>query len=309
MASFCVVGSINTDIVTTVDNFPEAGQTISGSSFEIFRGGKGANQAVAIARLSGKVEMLAAIGDDIFGVEYLKALREEGVGVDGISILPGTKTGTASIEVSSLSGQNHIIVVAGANAGLTPERVRHSRNVIEHADFTLLQLEIPIESAIEAAQIARSANKVVILDPAPARPLPAELAHAISIITPNETEAKSLTGIDTSTEEGIHLAGQRLLSLGIGTVVVKAGSRGAFLFRNQEKPIRIPGFPVKVIDTVAAGDSFNGGLAVALGQGMPIESAIRYANAVGGLSTTMAGAQSAMPDKKEVDAFLSNYTS
>jgi ribokinase len=297
MKKFCVLGSINMDMVTRVQRFPLPGETIIGSSFTIFPGGKGANQAVALGRLGCAVEMVGAIGDDMLGARYRSEFESGGIGCSGIQTAPQTATGTASIEVNG-QGENHIIVVPAANATVTPAFVRAHRSYIETADFLLMQLEIPLDSVLEAAKIASEKHCTLILDPAPAVPLNEELYRYISIITPNETEAALLTGEDTGTEDGMIRAGKILLSRGVRTVIIKAGKRGAFLIEGDRARL-IAGFPVKAIDTVAAGDSFNAGLACALGNESPMEEAVRFANAVAAISTTREGAQSAMPGYEE----------
>jgi ribokinase len=302
MKRYCVVGSLNMDMVTRVERFPEPGETLRGLSFTIFPGGKGANQAVALARLGAGVEMVGALGDDVLGHRYGEVLAGLGIGASGVNVIPGISTGTASIEVTT-AGENHIVVVAGANGTVTPAYLETRRALVESCDYLLLQLEIPLESVLLAAAMARGAGRAVILDPAPARELPPELVAQVSVITPNETEARLLTGEDTSTDAGIHRAGQWLLARGVGCVVIKAGARGAFLV-TAEGCLQVPGFPVQAVDTVAAGDSFNAGLAVALGQGAPMAQAIRFANATGALSTTREGAQSAMPGLEEVRALM-----
>jgi len=302
MKNYCVVGSLNMDMVTRIDRFPEPGETVRGQSFTIFPGGKGANQAVALAKLGAHVEMVGALGDDVLGHRYRHVLADAQIGARGVAEIPGTSTGTASIEVTA-SGENHIIIVAGANDAVTPAYVESQRGVITACDYLLLQLEIPLASLMLAATIARSAGIPVILDPAPARELPPELFALVSIITPNETEAHLLTGEDTTTDTGIHRAGQSLLSRGVGSAIIKAGKRGAFLVEAGTFT-HLPGFVVNVVDTVAAGDSFNAGLAVALGDGATMLDAIRFANATGALSTTREGAQSAMPSADEVRALM-----
>ncbi|MEI8094389.1 MAG: ribokinase [Spirochaetales bacterium] len=292
MKTFCVVGSLNMDMVTRLDHFPRPGETLTGQSFTIFPGGKGANQAVALARLGCDVVLVGSVGDDFLGHRYRDTLRQESVGVDSV-VLQGGETGTASIQVNA-TGENTIVVVPGANAKVTPEVVRLHAELIARSELVLLQLEIPIESTLEAARIARAAGRTVLLDPAPARPLPDELWGLVSILTPNETEASLLSGCDASTEEGLRAAAHWLVNRGVPTVVIKAGSRGAYL-ATSEGVVAVPGFPVEVVDTVAAGDSFNAGLACALGKGQPLVRAIRFANAVAALSTTSTGAQSAMP--------------
>ncbi|HUX37531.1 MAG TPA: ribokinase [Rectinemataceae bacterium] len=301
MRHFCVLGSVNMDLVTTFERFPKPGETLHGRSFGIFPGGKGANQAVALARLGARVEMVGAIGDDLLGANYEELFDKAGIGHLGVAKARGMATGTASIQVDG-RGENTIVVVAGANETLSPSRVEDMRATIEGAAALLLQLEIPLESVVAAARIASKAGVPVILDPAPARPLPEELFPLISILTPNQTEAALLTGERTEDEAGIAKACSTLKARGVRNVIVKAGGRGAYL-AGPEGATHVPGFSVKVVDTVAAGDSFNAGLALALfGDPAPVpgprdlERAIRFAHAVAALSTTKEGAQSAMPD-------------
>ncbi|HET7839916.1 MAG TPA: ribokinase [Rectinemataceae bacterium] len=302
MTKFCVVGSLNMDMVTRVERFPQPGETISGLSFNIFPGGKGANQAVALARLGARVEMVGALGDDVLGNRYAEILAELHIGRSAIARESGVSTGTASIEVSE-AGENHIVIVAGANALVAPAKVVAARPIIESCSSLLLQLEIPMDSVLEAARIAKAAGLAVILDPAPARELPEALYPLVSVITPNEHEARLLTGENTTTESGIARAGEKLCALGAACAIIKAGPRGAFVVEGG-RCRRIPGYKVKVVDTTAAGDSFNAGLALALGEGRELAEAVRFANAVGALSTTREGAQSAMPSLEEARAFM-----
>jgi len=304
MKRYCVVGSLNMDMVTRVDRFPAPGETLRGQSFHVYPGGKGANQAVALARLGARVEMVGALGDDVLGRRYRELLTALQIGAAGVAETSEIGTGTASIEVTS-AGDNHIIIVAGANDTVTPAYIESQRDRITACEYLLIQLEIPIESLTLAAQIASARGIPVIFDPAPApaRALSPELYTAVSILTPNETEARLLTGEDTDTDSGIHRAGRCLIARGVQRVVIKAGKRGAFLVE-PETFVHVPGFAVDVVDTVAAGDSFNAGLAVALGGGANLGDAIRFANATGALSTTREGAQSAMPSAGEVRALL-----
>jgi len=309
MKHFCVLGSINMDLVTTFERFPKPGETIHGRSFGIFPGGKGANQAVALARLGARVEMIGAIGDDILGAGYEELFDGLGIDREGVQKVAGIPTGTASIQVDG-RGENTIIVVSGANETVTPARVESMRARIEGAAAILLQLEIPMESVVAAARIAAEAGVPVILDPAPAQALPDELYPLLSVITPNQTEAAFLAGVDTESDEGIARAGMALRLRGVGAAVIKAGARGAYIAK-AEGTRRVPGFAVQVVDTVAAGDSFNAGLALALyadrspiADPAQLESAIRFANAVAALSTTKAGAQSAMPGREEALALM-----
>jgi len=246
--------------------------------------------------------MVGALGDDVLGQRYREVLASLEIGARGVAEIRNVSTGTASIAVTT-SGENQIVVVAGANDAVTPGYVESQRGLIEACDYLLLQLEIPLDAVVLAARIARAAGVPVILDPAPARALPAELYAMVSIITPNETEARLLTGEDTSSDAGIERAGRHLRNLGVGHAIVKAGKRGGFLI-DAAACTHVPGFTVDVVDTVAAGDSFNAGLAASLGDGASLIEAIRFANATGALSTTRAGAQSAMPSAVEVRTLL-----
>jgi ribokinase len=302
MKRYGIIGSLNMDMVTRMERFPVPGETLPGLSFSVFPGGKGANQAVALARLGGGVEMVGALGDDLLGDRYRELLSGLAIGTQGVARVPGCSTGTASIEVTS-SGENHIVIVGGANNAVTAAYVDRQRSLIESCDWLLLQLEIPLEAVARAAAIAREAGIPTVLDPAPVRDLPAELYANVSIITPNETEAHLLTGEDTRCAEGIQRAGRNLLARGVDQVVIKAGKRGSFLV-TREACVQVPSFPVRVVDSVAAGDSFNAGLALALSQGAPMLEALRFANATGALATTREGAQSAMPDLPAVQALI-----
>jgi ribokinase len=312
-----VVGSINMDIVTRMPRFPNPGETLRGSSFRMYPGGKGANQAVALARLGACVDLIGLLGDDMLGGGYRDILKREGIGADAVRTVEGSATGTASIEVIE-SGENHIVIVGGVNNLMNSEYVESQASIIQASKTLLLQLEIPERANIAAARIAKKAGATVILDPAPA-PSPAheispELLSLVDIITPNETEAAILTGIDTSTDEGVALAIKALHARGIGRVIVKAGGKGAW-YSDHDHARLVPAFRVQVVDTVAAGDSFNAGLAFALGElpaftegeGREFAGAIRFANATAALSTTKEGAQSAMPSLDEVKALLSRY--
>lgn len=300
---FCVVGSLNMDLIVRVANFPKPGETIRGQAFDMLPGGKGGNQAVALARLGAEVVMVGAVGDDVFAAGYRDVLAAEGIAADYLLTVAGTPTGTALIQVDG-QGQNTICIVAGANAEVTPAVVRGQQQTIESAAVLLLQLEIPLESVVLAAETARRKNIPVILDPAPARELPAELYRQVDFITPNETEAAFLTGEDTSSDAGIERAANVLRWRGVKCVIIKAGGRGSFVL-DDDGFRSCDGFKVAVVDTVAAGDSFNAGFAKALMTGKSVDEALVFANAVAALAVTRAGAQSAMPTMAEVEKLLS----
>lgn len=302
--NYWVVGSLNVDFVVDVSRFPNPGETVRGSNFSTFLGGKGGNQAMALARLGCTPHIVGQVGTDQFGAMYRDALNDAGANVDSVRSNSSDSTGTALIEVEE-SGNNRIVIVPGANEAMTTEYVIPHLNMLAPGDFVLLQLEIPMRTVIDVARYCRGKGAVVMLDPAPADALSAELFGALDWITPNEHEAAVLTATDTSTPSGVQSAGFELLSRGVDHVVIKAGERGAWYFGNElDHCEEISAFRVTVVDTTAAGDSFNAGLAWALGKELgPIES-IQRASAVAALSVTEKGAQTAMPTADEVEEFL-----
>ncbi|MCM3743872.1 ribokinase [Sporosarcina luteola] len=284
-----IVGSINMDIVTITDQLPKMGETILGQQFQMNPGGKGANQAVASARLGAAVQMIGCVGEDLFGNELIAHLNSEGVDVSNVEQV-ATQTGTASITVSNKD--NNIIVVPGANNHVTASFVEAKRDVIAASDILILQLEIPLEGVQKAVEIAKENGVIVILNPAPIRELPADLLNSVDYLTPNEHEFKHLTTEENHAEL-------------IGKVILTKGNEGVSYFQ-EGKETNIPAYTIDVVDTTGAGDSFNAGFAVALGQGLSVEAACQYGNAVAALSTTKLGAQTGMPTATEVQAFLSN---
>ena len=299
-----VYGSLNVDLVVQMDRFPLSGETLIGTSFSTFLGGKGGNQAMALARLGGSPRVVAHVGDDAFGRRYRNALADAGADVSRVDEVENVATGTALIEVES-SGQNRIVIVPGANGTVTVEHVEEELSGIAAGDILLLQLEIPHDTVRRAASFAKRSGAFAILDPAPAAPLPHDLYPDLEWITPNETEAAAITGIETSDEEGIKTAAIELVRRGTRKVAIKAGARGAVYYSaDRARPVLVPGFDVEVVDTTAAGDSFNAGLAWALGDGRPDEDAIRIANAVAAIAVTGLGAQTAMPSAADLQRFL-----
>ncbi|MDA3951112.1 MAG: ribokinase [Spirochaeta sp.] len=299
-----VIGSLNVDLVVDVARFPDPGETVRGTGFNTFLGGKGGNQAMALARLGGQPSVIGRVGDDQFGRTYRDSLAAAGATVEGIATDDAEPTGTALIEVET-AGNNRIVIVSGANGTVTPEWVAPHLNAVERGDTVLLQLEIPMETVEAVVSAARDRGAVVILDPAPADTVADKTLRGIDWITPNEHEASVLTGIDTSDDSGLRRAAVELQRRGVGNVVIKAGARGAlYLARHLDAPLMIPSFSVSVVDTTAAGDSFNAGLAWALGEGATGEDAIRTAAATAALSITGKGAQSAMPDAEAVRRLL-----
>lgn len=296
-----VVGSANTDFVLGVPELPSRGATVLGNEFRVVRGGKGANQAVAAARLGADVTFVARLGTDSFGNEALVAYREEGIRTDFIVQDPGIHSGIALIMVNP-NGENVIGVGPGANSHLTAEDVQAASTAIQEADCVLLQLEIPVQAVQAAAEIAHRHQVRVILNPAPAQKLPPEILQSIDYLTPNETEAAILAGEDPSGIGPDSLP--RLASiLGVPNLVITLGARGACILQNGQTSV-IPTFPITPVDTTASGDAFNGALAVALARGEDISQAVKYANAAGAITATRPGAQPSLPTRKELDQFM-----
>lgn len=305
-----IVGSINMDLVAQVPHLPKPGETLTGSSFSTFPGGKGANQAVAVARLGGRAVLIGRVGDDSFGTELLQNLRREGVETRSVRRIPHTSSGVAIIGVER-SGQNAITVVPGANACLLPKDIRAAESVIASADALLVQLEIPLETAREAILLARKHRVFTVLDPAPAPPrgLPRSWRHiGVDLISPNETEAAQLgrkpcthTAAAVACLESLLRRSTALLA------VLKRGRRGALLHAFL-KPVFFPPFPVKPVDTTAAGDAFSAALTLHFVEGRgTLGDAIHFANAAGALATTRHGAQTSMPSRREVDALVRQH--
>lgn len=295
----CVVGSINADLVARVPALPRPGETVLGGSFSSVKGGKGANQAVAAARAGAVTSLVARVGDDDLGRAAREALAGEGIDVRHVRGTTDQPTGVALILVDA-RGENAIAVASGANAALSPQDVDRARDVIEAADVVLVQLEIPPEAVARAVTIARASGRTVILNPAPARSLPAPLLADVDVLTPNETEAEILTG-DPSADAAALC--ERLLALGCRSVVLTRGASGALVATASGTTV-VPAFPVTAIDTVAAGDIFSAALGVALSEGQDLSIAARFAAAAAAISVTRAGAQASAPFRAEIDRFL-----
>ncbi|WP_083459820.1 ribokinase [Jiangella muralis] len=289
-----VLGSANMDLVATVDRAPGRGETVTGHTFTTVPGGKGANQALAAARAGGDVAFLGAVGDDDFGRRITTLLADAGIDVSGLAV-GDRPTGTAHITVDA-TGDNSIVVVPGANGTVTELTDAH-RAVLDRAQLVMMQLELPLPLVTAAARYARSRGVRVVLTPAPAVPLPAELLAAVDVLVPNEHEAALLAGFADPVEAA------RSLAAGGGDVVVTLGGRGALRVGGGTET-RVPAFEVEAVDTTAAGDTFAGVLAVGLAEGLDWDDALRRASAAAALSVRRAGASSSMPDRAEIDAFL-----
>jgi ribokinase len=302
-----VVGSLNMDFVVRVEHLPAPGETVLGRNFQMFPGGKGANQAVAAAKLGGssvEVKMIGRVGYDVFADHLKASLSAAGVDVAAVHATRSQATGVALISVDR-AGQNSIVVASGANHELAAADVEAMRPVFRGARLALFQLETPLDTVAAALALAREEGLTTILDPAPAQPLPAALLERVDILTPNETEALGLLGwapARVTPAEAVELA-EALRRMGPKTVIVKLGDQGCFAHAGLIQG-HYPGFPVEVKDTTAAGDTFNAALAVALAEGAPLEHALRFANAAAAISVTRPGAQASAPSRREVDAFL-----
>lgn len=301
-----VLGSVNVDHVLSVNQFPRPGETLLGSHYQIAFGGKGANQAVAAGRSGADISFIAAVGQDDVGDRIRQQLVQDNIDVSSMEIIKSINTGVALIFVNA-DGENSIGISAGANAAVTPEYMNKYRQQIIEADALLTQLEIPIETVLAAAKLAKESATLVILNPAPAQSLSDELLALIDLITPNETEAERLTGIAVKDEADAQKAAAILHTKGIETVIITLGSRGAWVSVNGQGE-RVCGYKVSVVDTIAAGDTFNGALVTALLEGQPLISAIKFAQAAAAVAVTRAGAQPSVPWRHEIDTFLQQHS-
>ncbi|WGE48390.1 ribokinase [Actinobacillus equuli] len=302
MKKLCVLGSVNADHVIRVPYFPKAGETLKGGNYHIAYGGKGANQAVAAARVRDTslvdVDFIACIGADDIGRAMKQAFVQDGINPEHIVEVADQMTGIAMIQVAD-SGENSIVISAGANAKLDESVVAQHQATIESADCLLVQLETPLQAVEKAVKIAKAHHTQVILNPAPAQPLSDEILANIDMITPNETETALLTGVQVVDEQTAQQAADVFHQKGIQTVLITLGAKGAFLSENGNGEI-IAGFKVTPVDTTAAGDTFNGALAVALLEGKSMRDAVMFAHKASSISVTRMGAQSSIPTRAEL---------
>lgn len=310
MNQLIVLGSVNADHVLQVPAFPRPGETLHGCNYQVIPGGKGANQAVAAARLQADIGFIACVGDDAFGGQMIERFKADGINTQGVSVEPNCPTGIAMIQVSK-QGENSICLSAEANARLTSERLEPHLAAIRAATYLLVQLETPMEGIETVVREAKAHGTQVILNPAPARELSDALLAGIAIITPNETEAELLTGISVTDEHSAQQAAKVLHQKGVETVLITLGSKGAWLSQQGQQGQQgqgelIGGFKVQAVDTTAAGDTFNGALVTGLLEAMPLATAIRFAHAAAALSVTRFGAQTSIPTRQEVEAFLAS---
>lgn len=286
------------DLVVNTKNMPKVGETIIGSSFAQIPGGKGANQAVAAARLGGSVSMLGKVGDDSFGEILKNALTRDKVNIKYVMKENDCSTGVAFITVDE-QANNSIIVVPGANFKITKEDIDNNIDLINKAEIIVTQLEVPLEVVKYSLLKAKAAGKYTILNPAPAQPLEDEIISNVDLLIPNETELEILAGIEIKSEEDLFTAGKRLIEKGVKQLIVTLGDEGSIYFTKHEV-VKFAAYKVKAVDTTAAGDSFVGALAVALGNKMEMAKAINFASKVGALTVTKPGAQSSLPHLKDV---------
>ncbi len=296
--SIVVIGSTNTDIVVVSERLPKAGETILGGDLLINQGGKGANQAVAVHRLGGKLAFIAKVGNDMFGQQAVAHFESEGIDTQHIFRDEDAASGVALIAVDR-QGENSIIVAPGANGKLWPEHVDQKQAVIAQASYILMQLETPIETILHAAKLAKSAGAMVVLNPAPAQALPEELWSSIDILTPNETEAELLTGVAVVDEKTAESAAAQLRDKGIETVIITLGANGAYVDSPGVKGM-ISAQPTIAIDTTAAGDVFNGALVTGLSEGMFVDQAVKFAHQAAAIAVSRRGAQASIPYREEV---------
>ncbi|MCD1127620.1 ribokinase [Jinshanibacter sp. LJY008] len=297
-----VLGSINADHILNVNEFPRPGETITGKDYRISFGGKGANQAVAAGRSGANITFIACVGDDDIGKQVCRQLKLDNIDIQPIESINGTNTGVAMIFVNG-KGENVIAIDAGANAAVTPDYLNKYRQQVIDADVLLMQLETPLETILAAAKLAKQNDTLVALNPAPARELSDELLANIDIITPNETEAEQLTGITIVNSDDANNAAGLLHAKGIRKVIITLGSRGAWVSIDGIGSL-IEGYKVEPVDTIAAGDTFNGALITAMLEGQELYQAVKFGHAAAAIAVTRRGAQPSVPWRKEIDAFL-----
>lgn len=303
-----VMGSVNADHVLQVPSFPRPGETLMGRNYQVIPGGKGANQAVAAARLGATTDFIASLGDDGFGQQMLEVFRADGISVSKIHVALQTPTGIAMIQVSD-AGENSICLSAEANDALTEDLVASSLAGVERANVLLIQLETPICGVTRAIKTAHAAGVTVVLNPAPAKSLASDLLACVDVITPNETEAEVLTGIQVTDDLSAQLAANALHDKGIPTVLITLGAKGVWLSQIGDEPHSelVPGFVVNATDTTAAGDTFNAGFVTAMLEGKGLLESIHFAHAAAAISVTRFGAQTSIPNRDEVEQFLASH--
>lgn len=298
MKKIVIVGSCNTDMVIKADRLPVPGETVLGGTFLMNPGGKGANQAVAVARLGGHVTLISKTGNDIFGRQSVELYNSEGINTDYIFSDPNNPSGVALITVDSY-GENCIVVASGANASLLPKDIEKAKDVITSADILLMQLEVPLETVEYAAKLAADNGVKVILNPAPAQSLPLSLMEKLYMVTPNKIEAELLSGIKVTDLESAKTAANIIAQKGVKNVVITLGANGSLIKENDQFH-QIDAHKVEAMDTTAAGDTFNGTLCVGLSEGLSIVDSVKMASRAAAIAVTRMGAQSSIPYRKEL---------
>ena len=306
MSDIVVLGSLNMDLVINAQRAPEAGETLPASDFHTIPGGKGANQAAAIGKLGASVAMIGSVGADDFGRQLRNALAEHKVAIDHVRIAANQPTGSALIVVEA-SGENRILIVAGANGEVSQEDVLSARQLIQQTRLLVMQLEIPLATVTYAANLAQEAGIPILLNPSPAYPLDGAFLQKIKYLCLNETEATSLSGIKVKDLESAEKAARALQATTAGVIILTLGAQGAILTTPEEQR-HFPAFSAPVVDTTAAGDAFIGAFAVSLINGKDLEDCVRYANAAGALATTRLGAQTSLPSADQVNGFLKDQS-
>lgn len=305
MKNIVVIGSLNMDLVVQASRLPLGGETIMGTAFHEIPGGKGANQAVAMARLGAKVKMIGKVGKDGFGTSLLSTLAVDGVDTSAIETCEEKSTGVALITLQD-SGENSIIVVPGANGEVSSEDILKNKQAIQNAGIVVAQLEVPMDTVATALKTAKEGGAFTILNPAPAQRLSQEILSHVDLLTPNETELALISQMPVTDMISIRKAAQALIDEGVKALIITLGSEGSLYLNNKGETLYQKAFKVEAIDTTAAGDSFTGGLAVCINQGKPMDEALEFASKVGALTVQKLGAQSSLPRLEEVEAFQSN---
>lgn len=306
MARITVVGSLNMDLVVRTPRIPRPGETIIGSDFRTVPGGKGANQAVAAAKLGADVAMVGCVGQDDFGQALLLNLVDLNIDTEFVRRDPSAATGIALITVED-SGQNNIVLAPGANMELTAADIERAEGRIAESDIVLFQLESPVPVVHVGLELAKRRDVTTILNPAPASPLNDDLLRCVDVLVPNESETSLLTGLPVESQDEVRMAARRLRAMGIGTVILTLGERGAFLSSAEEERL-VPAYQIEAVDTTAAGDAFVAGFAVALAEGGSLPEAVRWGNAAGALAAMRHGAQPSMPTRSEWEQFYQRET-
>ena len=302
-ARILVIGSINMDLVVRAPRFPVAGETLRGEGFKLVPGGKGSNQAVAASRLGGAVKMVGRVGADDFGPVLRKTLQDAGVNADEVKTATDAATGVAFI-ILDASGQNSIIIAQGSNLSVRPEDIRALGPLFDQSDILLMQLEIPMETVVEATKMAKARKVRVVLDAGPPTPLSDDLIKQIDVLSPNETEASALLGREVhATAEDAEAAAKELLARGAGSVVFKLGERGCLIV-TKDQVTRLPSYIVEVVDTTGAGDTFHGAFCFGLVQGFALEKNLAFASATAALKCRRMGGRKGIPTREEVETFL-----